>query len=247
MDSFWDAMAAIVAVPTWLLVFTGVISVIASFAAFLVVDWLAYKLAWLHFSGAKESQHDERWDVNRKSTKVTNKTAKIADSSTSTGTLDTLIVDDVPRSTLSTTQKQELDHRIRIGGGFSAADAVTILGMTVDTLRRLVACGKLSGYTDQFGKPWITAKSISEYLSQGVSPVKPAPVWSASESDPQTTKQQTKRIPPLRQHYWYYIDNKPDRYATLAIALSVMSYNGRASEWVKLPSDIQSRIRREKL
>lgn len=59
-----------------------------------------------------------------------------------------------------------------------------------------------------------------------------------------------KPVPPIRQHYWYYVSGVSDRFATLREALSASGMKVPADkmlDWKKLTSDTRDRIKRVKV
>jgi len=61
---------------------------------------------------------------------------------------------------------------------------------------------------------------------------------------------QYKPVPPVRQHYWYYVSGVAGRFSTLRDALSALEMrvpDDRALDWKKLTSDTRAKIRRVKI
>ncbi|MBU1173522.1 MAG: hypothetical protein KKD44_28475 [Proteobacteria bacterium] len=59
-----------------------------------------------------------------------------------------------------------------------------------------------------------------------------------------------KPVPPIRQHYWYYVSGVTERFATLREALSASGETvpaDKALDWKKLSSDTRAKIKRVKV
>ena len=65
-----------------------------------------------------------------------------------------------------------------------------------------------------------------------------------------TSTKHYKPVPPVRQHYWYYVAGVSGRFATLREALSASGVNvpsDKMLDWKKLTSDTRARIKRVKV
>lgn len=74
----------------------------------------------------------------------------------------------------------------------------------------------------------------------------PGTVKQASETAPAPSMPRAS-APPIKQHYWYYVDGVKGRFATLREALpwaGVILPESKPLDWKKLPPDTRSKIQR---